>query len=81
MTGMMRRSRSKAYQVGRAFSHCARNYLLSRYGMSKTMHAIWSRPRPKSPALAVPPLPQTEPGPQHVQHPAKPVKPVPDPGI
>jgi len=40
LTGILRRFRGRAYDVPRAASHFARNYLLSRYGMIKTAHAI-----------------------------------------
>jgi radical SAM superfamily enzyme YgiQ (UPF0313 family) len=38
--GIARRFRGRPYEVGRAASHFVRNYLLSRYGMIKTAHAI-----------------------------------------
>jgi hypothetical protein len=40
LTGIMRRFRGGALDAPRAVSHFARNYLLSRYGMIKTAHAI-----------------------------------------
>ncbi|PYS95798.1 MAG: hypothetical protein DMF50_07265 [Acidobacteria bacterium] len=40
LTGILRRFRGKAYDLPRAASHFGRNYLLSRYGMIKTAHAI-----------------------------------------
>ncbi|HKY31414.1 MAG TPA: hypothetical protein VJV23_02675 [Candidatus Polarisedimenticolia bacterium] len=40
LTGIMRRFRGTPLQPGRAAAHMARNYLLSRYGMSKTAHAL-----------------------------------------
>ena len=43
LTGILRRFRGHAYEVPRAASHFARNYLLSRYGMIKTAHAIRRR--------------------------------------
>jgi hypothetical protein len=38
--GIMRRFRGEALDLPRAVTHFARNYLLSRYGMLKTAHAI-----------------------------------------
>jgi hypothetical protein len=38
--GISRRFKGKATEVGGAISHLARNYLFSRYGMSKTAHAM-----------------------------------------
>jgi radical SAM superfamily enzyme YgiQ (UPF0313 family) len=43
LTGILRRFRGHAYEVPRAASHFARNYLVSRYGMIKTAHAIRRR--------------------------------------
>lgn len=40
LTGIMRRFRGTALDARRAVSHFARNYLLSRYGMIKTAHAL-----------------------------------------
>lgn len=40
LTGIMRRFRGTALNAPSAVSHFARNYLLSRYGMIKTAHAI-----------------------------------------
>ena len=40
LTGIVRRFRGHAYELPRAASHLARNYLVSRYGMIKTAHAI-----------------------------------------
>ena len=40
LTGIMRRYRGAAYDLPRAASHLGRNYLVSRYGMTKTAHAI-----------------------------------------
>jgi hypothetical protein len=40
LTGIMRRFRGGAFDVGRAISHFMRNYLVSRYGMLKVSHAI-----------------------------------------
>ena len=40
LTGIMRRFRGTALEVPWAVSHFARNYLVSRYGMIKTAHAI-----------------------------------------
>jgi radical SAM superfamily enzyme YgiQ (UPF0313 family) len=40
LTGILRRFRGSAYELPRAASHFARNYLVSRYGMIKTAHAI-----------------------------------------
>jgi hypothetical protein len=40
MRGIVRRFRGGAANPGSAVSHFARNYLLSRYGMVKTAHAI-----------------------------------------
>jgi len=50
MGGIMRRFRGGALDVGGAMNHFARNYLISRYGMVKTAHAI---KRPRSEARAV----------------------------
>jgi radical SAM superfamily enzyme YgiQ (UPF0313 family) len=63
LTGILRRYRGPAYDLPRAASHFARNYLLSRYGMIKTAHAIrrkGSRPV-AAPEIAITwphPLPQ-----------------------
>ena len=38
--GIVRRYRGHAYDVPWAISHFTRNYLMSRYGMIKTAHAI-----------------------------------------
>jgi len=38
--GICRRFRGHAYEVPSAFSHLAKNYLVSRYGMIKTAHAL-----------------------------------------
>jgi len=43
LTGILRRFRGRAFDLPRAASHFARNYLLSRYGMIKTAHAIGRR--------------------------------------
>jgi len=40
LTGIVRRFRGAAYDLPAAASHFARNYLISRYGMLKTAHAI-----------------------------------------
>ena len=40
LTGILSRFRGAAYQIPWAASHFVRNYLLSRYGMSKTAHAV-----------------------------------------
>jgi hypothetical protein len=40
MTGILRRFRGAAWELPAAASHFARNYLISRYGMLKTAHAI-----------------------------------------
>jgi len=40
LRGIMRRFRGGAFEVRPAVSHFTRNYLLSRYGMAKTAHAI-----------------------------------------
>ncbi len=40
LTGILRRFRGGAFDLPEAFSHFGRNYLLSRYGMIKTAHAI-----------------------------------------
>ncbi len=40
LRGIARRFRGHPFEVSRAVSHFARNYLLSRYGMIKTAHAI-----------------------------------------
>ncbi len=42
--GIMRRLRGGARDPGAAASHVTRNYLLSRYGMNKTRHAITRSP-------------------------------------
>jgi len=44
MRGMMRRFRGRTWDPGAAASHFTRNYLLSRYGMAKTRHAIHAVP-------------------------------------
>jgi radical SAM superfamily enzyme YgiQ (UPF0313 family) len=40
LTGILRRFRGSAHDLPGAFVHFARNYLVSRYGMIKTAHAI-----------------------------------------
>jgi radical SAM superfamily enzyme YgiQ (UPF0313 family) len=40
LTGIMRRFRGGALDVGRAISHFTSNYLVSRYGMLKVAHAL-----------------------------------------
>ena len=40
LTGILRRFRGRAHELPRAAAHLARNYLVSRYGMNKTAHAI-----------------------------------------
>jgi hypothetical protein len=52
LTGIMRRFRGAAVNVPWAASHFARNYLLSRYGMIKTAHALRGKraPRNRQPA-------------------------------
>ena len=46
LTGIMRRYRGTWRQPAWAVSHMARNYLLSRYGMSKTAHALTKKQGP-----------------------------------
>src|SRR5262245_46032044 len=46
LTGIMRRFRGTWRQPGWAASHMTRNYLLSRYGMSKTAHALSNKQGP-----------------------------------
>lgn len=43
LRGMVKRFRGGALNPGAAASHFTRNYLLSRYGMSKTRHAVKTR--------------------------------------
>lgn len=43
MRGIARRFRGGALDIGAAASHFTRNYLVSRYGMSKTRHAVKTR--------------------------------------
>jgi radical SAM superfamily enzyme YgiQ (UPF0313 family) len=40
LTGILRRYRGPAHDLGRAVRHVTRNWMLSRYGMIKTAHAI-----------------------------------------
>jgi len=40
MTGIMRRYRGAAYDLPAAAKHFVRNWMVSRYGMVKTSHAI-----------------------------------------
>ncbi|MBI1950995.1 MAG: cobalamin B12-binding domain-containing protein [Acidobacteria bacterium] len=40
LTGILRRYRGQAHELHRAASHLMRNYMVSRYGMIKTAHAI-----------------------------------------
>ncbi|MBI4161320.1 MAG: radical SAM protein [Acidobacteria bacterium] len=40
LTGILRRYQGSAYDLSSVVSHFARNYLMSRYGMTKTAHAI-----------------------------------------
>lgn len=54
ITGIMRRFQGGALNVPAAASHLARNYLLSRYGMSKTRHAIGRKPGEREPLPAHP---------------------------
>ena len=44
LTGIMRRYRGAALHLPQAANHFARNYLLSRYGMVKTAHALRTPP-------------------------------------
>lgn len=44
LRGIMRRHRGAAYHLPSAIRHFGRNYLLSRYGMIKTAHALKRRP-------------------------------------
>jgi len=61
LTGIMRRFRGTWRQPAWAVSHMARNYLLSRYGMSKTAHALSKQEGPvwseePAPQIATAPL-------------------------
>jgi radical SAM superfamily enzyme YgiQ (UPF0313 family) len=40
LKGILRRYRGPSYDLGQASSHFVRNYMVSRYGMNKTAHAI-----------------------------------------
>ena len=40
LTGILRRYRGQSYDLVQASSHFVRNYMVSRYGMNKTAHAI-----------------------------------------
>jgi len=59
LRGMARRFRGGALDIGAAASHFTRNYLVSRYGMSKTRHAVKTRtvnrPGVDAPAAGKPP--------------------------
>lgn len=52
LRGMVRRYRGHAASVPRFVTHMTRNYLLSRYGMIKTAHAI--KARSSNPAMVAP---------------------------
>jgi hypothetical protein len=65
LTGIARRFRGKPSEVGSAISHLFRNYLFSRYGMTKTAYAM-RRKGPKRAggrATAATPLPEASPAP------------------
>jgi len=40
LRGIFRRYRGPSYELAQASSHFIRNYMVSRYGMNKTAHAI-----------------------------------------
>ena len=40
LSGIGRRSRARWYDIGQAFTHFARNHLISRYALTKTAHAL-----------------------------------------
>ncbi|HZI94482.1 MAG TPA: cobalamin-dependent protein [Patescibacteria group bacterium] len=60
LSGIMRRFKPGTRSVGAAASHMTRNYLLSRYGMNKTHHAIKRRSRQK-PDMPAPILEELQP--------------------
>ena len=57
--GIMRRHRGAALDVPAAVKHFGRNYLLSRYGMIKTAHALKWRPARSAKPVPAAALPQT----------------------
>ena len=56
LSGIMRRFRGAPYDLPDAASHFTRNYLVSRYGMIKTAHALRGRRRRFVPAPAAEPI-------------------------
>ncbi|HXH29171.1 MAG TPA: cobalamin-dependent protein [Candidatus Polarisedimenticolia bacterium] len=62
LTGILRRHRGPSSDLPRAAAHCVRNYLLSRYGMVKTAHAIR---RKGAKPVAAPEIAITWPHPSH----------------
>ncbi|MEE9230836.1 MAG: cobalamin-dependent protein [Acidobacteriota bacterium] len=57
LTGIARRFRGEASNLGGALSHFFRNYFISRYGMTKTAHAVrakCSRPAGARPRVDIP---------------------------
>jgi hypothetical protein len=73
LRGIMRRHRGGALDVPAALSHFGRNYLLSRYGMVKTAHALKRRAPRVTPAPAPAKPPHAEPAarPVHARATAK----------
>jgi radical SAM superfamily enzyme YgiQ (UPF0313 family) len=64
LTGIMRRFRGSMIDMPAAVNHFARNYLLSRYGMVKTAHAIGGEGKPApeaAPVLEGGPAPEARP--------------------
>jgi len=79
LTGIARRFRGKPSEVGSAISHLFRNYLFSRYGMTKTAYAM-RRKGPKRAggrATAATPLPEATHAPRRAPHVAAPIEPDP----
>jgi radical SAM superfamily enzyme YgiQ (UPF0313 family) len=71
LRGIMKRHRRSAFDLPAAANHFARNYLLSRYGMIKTAHAL-KRPRARvSPAPAALPSAAPATSPVHARTAAK----------
>ncbi len=66
LTGILRRYRGRAYDLPRAAAHLGRNYLLSRYGMIKTAHAIRRKGTSPVGAAGIEESSPPEPGPERV---------------
>jgi hypothetical protein len=61
ITGILRRFRGSSLDAPGAISHLTRNYLLSRYGMNKTAHAMSWKAAKRSPLVRILPVKKTPP--------------------